>query len=222
MKFKDTPFCAQEFVFHPMAGHARSISSRGRGPGRALSRLAAAALLLAAGAAAQAAPVLWSGNGHYYEQISGSYNWNTARTAAAALSFNGMRGYLATITSAAENSFLAALAGTDVWIGGSDTQEEGTWKWVDGPEAGQTFYVEGAAVQPGYSSWAPGEPNGFTGENSLQFYYSRGIWNDHNGAQTMLPYIVEYSPAAVPEPGTLALLGAGGVSALARRRRKSL
>jgi hypothetical protein len=40
---------------------------------------------------------------------------------------------LATVTSAAEDAFLATLAPIG-WLGGTDQDSEGTWIWADGPE----------------------------------------------------------------------------------------
>ena len=51
----------------------------------------------------------------------------------------GRPGHLATITLAAENSFILAqfaLASSEAWIGASDAAVEGQWRWVVGPEAG--------------------------------------------------------------------------------------
>ena len=56
------------------------------------------------------------------------------------------RGYLATITSQAENAFLAERFLTSSgglprgWIGGADNDTEGDWLWMDGPEQGVKFY----------------------------------------------------------------------------------
>lgn len=45
-------------------------------------------------------------NGHYYRFETTEATWEGARTAAAATSFNGLQGYLATSTTSAENTFI--------------------------------------------------------------------------------------------------------------------
>ena len=191
--------------------------------------LAAAAFMLAAGAA-NAVPVKWSsavgGNDHYYELITAT-QYDTiggAIAAAASNSFMGMTGYLATITSAAEQSFLNASVnpnGAQVWLGGSDATAEGAWEWITGPEAGTAF---------GYTNWDGGEPNNCCGgEDGLMGWWlgdTSGAWNDlddndingHTGG-----ILVEYSakPSVVPLPaGAGLLLTALAGFGLARRRRK--
>ncbi len=190
-------------------------------------------LLCTAGAwtAASAAPVQWSGNGHWYEYVNLDVDWHTARSNALASSYNGMRGYLVTITSAAEQSFLQNTFGSILaWAGGSDEwdstseNDEGTWKWMDGPEAGQTFWDDNGAHVT-YANWAPGEPNNCCGgEDYLVYGWSNGRWNDHGGpgnAYYRIGYIVEYSPntSTVPEPALPLLLG-GALAALGRRFRR--
>jgi hypothetical protein len=58
------------------------------------------------GLADQVGPFQWSGNGHYYalampSSYSDSFTWTNANTAATQAG-----GYLATVTSSAENDFL--------------------------------------------------------------------------------------------------------------------
>ena len=80
------------------------------------SFLASAVLALGLASQANAAPVQWSvadgGNDHWYEVVwlgIGQITWNTANSSATSSSHLGQTGYLATITSAAEQA--VALAG---------------------------------------------------------------------------------------------------------------
>ena len=183
--------------------------------------LVAAAVIATAGAFAPAiaAPIQWTvasgGNDHWYELVQTATDWGAARAAALASSFGGQQGYLATITSAAENTFVASTvaAGLLVYVGGSDAAVEGQWRWVDGPEAGQLF---------SYTNWNPGEPNDAGGESSLHVNFSGPLgWNDIN-AGNAYAFVVEYNaaPTSVSAPATLALvLPALLAAAWASRRR---
>jgi len=90
------------------------------------------------------------GNGHWYRyrstiSIFESFSFATAQAAAEARSHNGFDGYLATVTSQAEQdfingsfSYLIGFGGSSsAWLGASDTAVEGEWRWRGGPEAGQ-------------------------------------------------------------------------------------
>jgi len=170
--------------------------------------------------AANADPILWAGNGHYYELVETSMTWEEALAAAS-----DAGGYLATVTSQAENDFIASIIGeTIVWLGGQDTSTDlsvRSWIWASNP-----------ADAWGFSNWRDGEPNNWGdcaegGRGAICEHeanvtmnhpnWNHGRWNDASSS-AMTFYVVEYS---VPEPGTLALLGLGLVGiGLARRRKK--
>ncbi|MCX6221573.1 MAG: PKD domain-containing protein [Bacteroidia bacterium] len=102
---------------------------------------------------------------HFYKFISWpGITWTSAKAEAesAAMKYHGLQGYLATITSAAENAFIQLKTKGVGWIGASDAAVEGDWKWVTGPEAGTLFWrglSTGSAVNGMYNNWNTGEPN---------------------------------------------------------------
>lgn len=184
------------------------------------------------GVAAQAAPVQWAGNGHYYDLVkAGKVSWDDARFQAETMTHQGVSGHLATVTSAGEWDFLKSQVNTrrrSAWLGGSDNVTEGVWKWMAGPEKGQTFYVHKGADVGGFTAWNPREPNDYRGNEDYLAGWSYGRnWNDMPGKHGSVRYfVVEYSalpapsasPAAIPVPAALPLLlGAMGGLALVRR-----
>ncbi|NQT39724.1 MAG: PEP-CTERM sorting domain-containing protein [Planctomycetes bacterium] len=179
----------------------------------------------------QADPVHWSttsgGNGHYYDFVAGGIGWTSAEAAAAASSFQGQSGYLATITSEAEWDFLKGLPHARGWLGGSDAAVEGEWRWVTGPEIGQPFWDGGiSGTSHGFSAWRSGEPNNWQIENYLEVGADSvgNAWNDNTLAGPSDGYYVEYGGEAstIPEPSTMVGLVSMGLMGLAiawRRRR---
>jgi hypothetical protein len=185
-----------------------------------------------------------AGNGHFYEAISvplpDGIKWTDAKAAA-----EKMGGYLATITSAEENTFVYNLIPKNLffwtqigagnfgsWLGGyqddKSNEPAGNWKWV--------------TVEPwNYTHWSPLEPNNGGGlEDYLGFFhYEPGgttlhpgdTWNDYlnfpvleNGnPYPMRSFVVEFD--SVPEPSTIVLLSVSAVSLLGyvlRRRKQTL
>ena len=139
---------------------------------------------------------VYTGNGHYYEYIpSGPIYWATAKQAAENKTYQGMHGYLATITSAGENQFITAKLQGFGWIGASDDAVEGLWKWMTGPEAGQQFWSglsNGSPVGGLYNNWGGGEPND-AGNEDYAHMYPGGTWNDFYTYNTAIQgYVVEY------------------------------
>ena len=130
-------------------------------------------------------------NGHMYKFVSGNYTIGQARTGALNSTFEGESGYLVNITSAAEQNFInTKVSAYNVWIGLEDDGHEGVWKWMDGPEAGQTST---------YYNWCNSEPNNWgSGEDYVVTRWSGGTcWNDFGPPATTSSssiggYIVEY------------------------------
>ncbi|NND44348.1 MAG: hypothetical protein HKN58_03420 [Xanthomonadales bacterium] len=139
--------------------------------------------------------------GHYYDFVLSYCNqpWSEAKNLAEAAG-----GYLATVTSAAEQLCMATIQGggwAAYWAGASDAASEGQWRWVTGPEgaenggAGRQFWQGGPAQFGGttttpdfYANWFPpptyAEPNNAGNEDYMSWNAGGGIgsfnnhWND--------------------------------------------
>ena len=111
---------------------------------------------------ADAVPIQWKvsdgGNGHYYELVMTTGNWQPAVADASSRYHQGIQGHLVTITSQGENDFIVSNFGPSgvnrIWIGATDISVEGEWRWFTGPEAGQQFWQGGSAGYPiAYANW---------------------------------------------------------------------
>jgi hypothetical protein len=153
--------------------------------------------------------VFFPGNGHLYEVVNNgsSISWDDASTLATGRTMNGATGYLATVTTQAENDYLVERLQGDGWFGASDAGSENDWQWVTGPEAGTSFWAglsDGTPVSARFSNWAGGEPNdydmGVPGEDCAQFYSNGSGWNDLPCGDALLNYyVVEYgAPGDMP------------------------
>ncbi|WP_350287244.1 T9SS type B sorting domain-containing protein [uncultured Croceitalea sp.] len=142
--------------------------------------------------------------GHYYEYVPFiGIPWNEARTAAENRTFFGLQGYLVTISSQAEAQLSGEQAAGTGWIGGSDSEFEGVWKWMTGPEAGTVFWngsFNGSS--PNYAFWNTQEPNNLNDEDYAHITAPGvgipGSWNDlpiagaASGDFQPKGYVVEY------------------------------
>ncbi|MBF4518544.1 T9SS type B sorting domain-containing protein [Flavobacterium sp. ANB] len=139
---------------------------------------------------------------HYYLFVSNiGITWTNAKLAAEASTYYGLKGYLATILAADEAQLIGEQASGTGWIGGSDAETEGIWKWVTGPEAGTIM---------NYTFWNSGEPNQLGDEDYAHITQPgigvRGSWNDlsntgdTNGSYQPKGYVVEYGgmPGELP------------------------
>lgn len=146
-------------------------------------------------------------NGHFYQFFAQSgISWTDARDLASQKEFFGLKGYLATITTTEENDFILNRVSGTAWIGASDAQQEGTWRWVTGPEA-QENGGQGRLINSGFTNWNSNEPNNQGDEDyahMMDWSSPPGKWNDlPNGGGTgqyaPTGYIVEYG-GQVGEP----------------------
>lgn len=121
-------------------------------------------------------------NGHTYYVFKSEVTWSKAKKYC-----ENRGGHLATITSQKENDFVSSLIEkrgiTNCWLGATDKEKEGTWKWV----TGEKFK---------YTSWASDQPDGNSNngaEHYLGTYRYRDEWNDYkNDASDVQGYVCEW------------------------------
>ncbi len=105
----------------------------------------------------------WDGNHHCYTRFDAAATFVAARDACAAA-----RGHLVTIAMEAENlAVTTALLGLNVshWLGFTDLQDEGLFRWVTGEPAP-------------FTRFRAGEPNDASGNEDCGEIVTDGFWND--------------------------------------------
>jgi hypothetical protein len=155
--------------------------------------------------------------GHTYKFVNTQLSWIDAMTAAKAMSYKGKSGYLANITTASENTFVANKSGAaNVWFGATseleyinqarvaagkslvtgNTRANGNFYWYGSVEAGTNFsngLTNPTAVDGLFNAWAEGEPNDSIDEGCglTNWNDAVGAWNDY-ACSTELAYLVEF------------------------------
>ena len=136
-------------------------------------------------------------NKHFYRYIPfPGITWTKAKEEAetTANEYYGLKGYLATLTAADEAQLAGAQAPGAGWIGGSDKETEGVWKWVTGPEAGTIMT---------YTNWNSGEPNDFgdgVGSENYAHITTPGMINGIKGSWNDLPDTGDTNPTSAYYP----------------------
>lgn len=163
--------------------------------------------------------------GNFYQYVSSAVTWDSAFAATSSggdtckIKFNNLCGYLASVTSSTENSFVSTKTGNvSAWIGGNDKSVEGDWRWAsNSPEAalanGGLFWRgkgsgaaspnTGSAQNGYYTNWnGTGEPNdSSSNEDALQILAGgTGQWNDLPTGSSTLGYVLEFGGFANDAP----------------------
>jgi methionine-rich copper-binding protein CopC len=170
------------------------------------------------------APARWSTSGHHYQWVSApSATPAEALAQAQQASYRGLKGYLGTISSAAENQFVVDMMvpvrpylgmSGGVIFGASDQAVDGQWKWLTGPEAGTAL---------SYFNWSPTEPTvTFEGQREDFLYVmvgganvtGSGWWADISSGRApgTNGYLIEYGglPASYAVSSSSSTVNEGG------------
>ena len=138
--------------------------------------------------------ILNPANQHLYLYVNLQRTWHGARDYCAALG-----GHLVTIKAPSENKFVFNLARDsnpdfDAWLGGTDEEKEGTWKWVTGEPWGYRNWDKrsGTLSEPdNKSSYIPTHDDELYGADYLSLAYD-GTWNDHPESERY--FVCEWEP----------------------------
>lgn len=138
-------------------------------------------------------------NNHFYDFVPGSgpapkfgLDWGVANDLANTKKYYGLQGYLVTILSAEENHLAATQQLGTGWIGGSDIEKEGVWKWMSGPDKGTEFFYNlestpapgvyisnprGTGSTLNYENWNRSSRNWYAG---IPYYEPDNLYNINN------------------------------------------
>ena len=146
------------------------------------------------------------GSVHYYVWVASSgIDYGPAYSEAKTYYFQGMRGYMATITSEYESELLTEISKLEGWSGGARTTDVISdkrtsisnpthsnsgigiyYRWLCGPETDFRYYqgpkynsTGAGPMNNAFSGWNPTEPNDSSSENCMQVNHTNLRWNDY-------------------------------------------
>ena len=147
---------------------------------------------------------------HVYKFFYTAMSWTAAKSFCEQDSYLGVPGYLATITSADEQSEISRKLTTTAWIGATDSANWGNWRWVSGPEGnmsgpagtpfwnGASMYNGGSTLENTFAAWNRFQPNNLRGDGNDFAYlvnsadYQSAYWAVAQNSQTLGGYLCEY------------------------------
>ena len=148
-------------------------------------------------------------NGHFYRPVSTPATYDNSKALSAGQTFKGQTGYLVTITSANEESFIITnVPQNNIWFALTDRAQEGFWRIDAGPENGTLIKTQNGQTAGNivgqYNNWCVGEPNNAGGEHFAVTKWGGGsCWNDLPGNVSWSnPYIVEFGTWTNPADAT--------------------
>lgn len=116
-------------------------------------------------------------SGSEYQIVEGNFTWHQARIDAARRG-----GHLAVITTSEEWAYVVRLFGRDLlgaYLGGTDEQTEGTWKWI----TGEPWF---------FQNWAQKQPDNSSGvQDYLWLHPAYGSAWDDTASDTRSKYLLE-------------------------------
>jgi len=128
---------------------------------------------------------------HFYKYEKTNRDRNAAYSAAQGTSHKTRPGYLVTIDSAGEHTFVNSLVGSseEFWIGLDDMGTEGSfvWSWGNAPEANNA---------PNFTHWCAGQPDNTGNEDAvLASWNNDHCWGDIDPTALTRWYVIEYGDA---------------------------
>ncbi len=147
-----------------------------------------------------------------YSIQEGSFNYSNAK-----LDAQSRGGWIAPLAINSVNEWVKSqlrnrsTSYSEIWAGGSDSQQEGSWRWTEGPSTGKQasgsrgieFYYETLDDKFKYDpfstivdgKWNSNEPNNYyNNEDNLTIIHNPtvdGKWNDNNSGITLTGYVLQ-------------------------------
>jgi len=114
-------------------------------------------------------------NGNCYAVVETLLPWILARAICRS---RGTGWDLVAIEDAPTNDLVGALIADDAWVGGSDADAEGTWRWVRDESLFWLGNETGGPVDGAFNNWAAVEPNDRGDSDCVRVVAATARWAD--------------------------------------------